>query len=202
MSWIACGYYEIDEGAESKLFVQLTTDLGLPREFMHADSILWKLHDEEGNIINGRNQVEVLEQNGGTFIGTHAVASMSVVRGVVDVVFTEPHSLQSGLVLVLRDIVPGARDPNGKAYVVEVLTDLSVRLPSADGRDFDSLGDVPEAIVGMFTLELSAEDNAIIEPVSVDGRQKRWALLELFADGQRIATPELAYWVIDREGAT
>lgn len=193
-----CNLDEIPEGSESLLAVQIKDDIGLPIDVLPDDSILFTLHDRQGNIINGRDQEEVFG-GPGVFFPEHPIAAMSVVDGVVDVMFAERHSLQDGFLVMLDDIEPGRRDPNGRPFAVTVLSSTMVRLPQADGRDFSSVGLAPLAIVGVFTLPLSEADNAIVGAVDDRGRQKRWALLERFVGGQRIDTPELAYWVIDRQ---
>lgn len=188
----------IDERSEATIQVQLLDHRNVPMLGTEFDSILFTLHDEAGNIVNAQENIEVLEENGGTFIPSYSIAVSSVTRHDVVISTLDPHDMRDGYIGMVAGLPNGGLPPNGTPAPYRTLGPhtLATRRAPYDIWDDTALGATLAA--GIFRLALSADDTAIVVPVPPLGKiQERVALLRLMSEGVQIKAEEIRFAIVN-----
>ena len=177
-------------------WIQILDPYGRPYDGTEIDEIRWTLTDGDGNTINGRDEVSVLDENGGAFDGFYGVSEVSQTRQDGLVIRTATaHRLRDGSIVMPRGVGLGIYPPNLSPTPIRTLGQSALAPLGQCPRDWADVAPGAELVAGVFTLTLTADDNAPTGSPAVGERQQRVSTLEFLLDGERVTLEVLRYHV-------
>lgn len=169
----------LTEGGSAKLLLQLLDERGMPIDVEGIQAIEATLYDVRSDaVINDRDQQDVLGQNGGQTLSPPAIVAVEQANPIIVRTLT-PHYLETDWMVRVDDLI-APTNLNGKAYRVSPVDQHAFVLAGTHGRANPEYGGGGQITSGLFALELSPEDNAVLNrAIPIDEAEEHRLVLEV-----------------------